>query len=405
MKKRIICIALMFILCSTGCGSNTKIYEGHSSGYTEVTCVNGAKFDMYTPFLELATAITTISPDGNYSGNTYLYKDGNSQYLFFNMDSLIVVVEKGTEFDFQSSSDYGTTISNSDISGVWFSPDNKKLVYSEKNKNNVYKIVTEVEAEVSITPTLYGSFVGKFASIKYDNQEYSMFIGVPGDTYKDIPKKQKEIISHIAATFTKGETVAENTNKEIKNVEKPSEETNTNEPTTVTVKSNQGRYENMSSDIYHMLQIGDTGTYRALSNSGKTTEESCITIQRLYTGEDAKRIIRDYCKSDESLFSYSDAPDGSSWHVVEYTLEKSPEDLYTDIKIEGLDGGKLRFRGVSYSSRTHDIFKYITKTDKGYSKVYCYYPVPNGCTEYMLECGTNVETDTTTACYYIGNFR
>ncbi len=52
-------------------------------------------------------------------------------------------------------------------------------------------------------------------------------------------------------------------------------------------------------------------------------------------------------KTDECPYEYSTAPEGYSWHAIEYTLSISPEDLYVDIKLVGLDGEKLKYRGVA----------------------------------------------------------
>ncbi len=166
-------------------------------------------------------------------------------------------------------------------------------------------------------------------------------------------------------------------------------------------ESNQGEVGNGYSDIYHLLSLGMRGRFSAQANDFSSLESSYITITNLYIGQDAIDIIKEYRNSEASMEPYEDAAAGYSWHVVEYELEKSPMDLYVNIKIEGLDGEQLKYRGVGCSSRTYDIFTYMTSD---YKKLYCYYMVPNGCTEYMLECGTRITDTSDTACYLISGY-
>ena len=153
-----------------------------------------------------------------------------------------------------------------------------------------------------------------------------------------------------------------------------------------------------------MLSIGQTGVLDAGASDGKTLERTNITIQKLYIGDEAKNIIKSHCQTAGALYEYEEAPAGYSWHVVEYTLLKDPAELYVNIKMLGLDGEKLKFRGVPASSRTYDIYSFKEQAEAGYIKLYCYYAVPNGCKEYMLECGTKAP-GSLTACYKVDNWR
>lgn len=153
----------------------------------------------------------------------------------------------------------------------------------------------------------------------------------------------------------------------------------------------ENKEESTESLETQMRNIGEGGVIRALSNDGQSLEIAYLTVNNLYTGEEAENIIKKYCNSAECLYEYEDAPAGYSWHVIEYTTDTAPEDLYIDIRLRGLDGGKLKFRGVAASERTHDIFVYTAKTENGYEKQYCYYAVPNGCTEYILTAGVEIK--------------
>lgn len=406
-KTRLLMAILSICAILSGCGKSS-LYDNHENGYTTVTSIKGISFDVFTSLLETATAITTISPDGEYSGNTFLYKDGESEYLIFNMNSIVLVAEKGTEFDFVNTKDYETALTSTDVNGVWFSPDDRNLEYKDGTKKGIYKFIATVKADISVTPTLYGTFVGQLASMNIEGTEYSLFIGAKGDRYKSLTGNQKDIIEHVVKSMTKCDYSEENSGKIIQELEVPSDSVSANEPSEkgqLDVKSNQRKYVGMESDIYHMLSIGDSGSYEALRNDGSGMEKGVITINNLFAGEDAINIIKRYCNTSESPYAYSDAPDGYSWHVVKYTTTLSPADIYTDIRMEGLDGEKLKYRGVAHNKRTHDIFAYEKENSGKYTELYCYYAVPNGCTEYMLECGTFGDVETDTACFYVGGFR
>lgn len=208
-----------------------------------------------------------------------------------------------------------------------------------------------------------------------------------------------ETVEIIAATERPAEEASETEATDIK--DQPAVAT-TGKKTGLDVGNNQGAVESKYSDIYHLLSIGMTGTYFAYDKDSENSLSSGdITIEQLYTGEDAIRIIKDYCASGESMYEYADAPKGYSWHAVKYSLSQSQNDLYTNIKIEGLDGERLVYRGVSCTTRTYDIiYDWDSKTD-----LYCYYAVPNGCKEYMLECGNRYESTSETACYRITGYR
>ena len=76
---------------------------------------------------------------------------------------------------------------------------------------------------------------------------------------------------------------------------------------------------------------------------------------------------------------------------------KSQNELYTNIRIEGLDGERLKYHGISCTTRTYDmIYDWDSTTD-----LYCYYAVPDGCGEYMLECGNRYQSTSETACFWI----
>ena len=433
----------------TGCGKES-LYENNTSGYTQQTCIESAIFDMPETMLSQATAITAISEDSDYSQNAFVYKNGHDTYLMFDISSVVVIVKEGTNYDFENSKNEAETLQSDGINGIWFSQDGKKLECETEKSDNKYKTMITADADVSITSDVYGMFAGKFANVKEGDTEISMFIGAKADSYEDLTDSQVEIIEHIAksldiikteedteeavsldeSTEKKAEsstedvteentenpeesTVAEDDvvviedgqtslpeeNKEAETQEEPETvlgqpaETAASEPADarnyVSLESNQieRASDSMYSSIYSMLEIGETGVLQSLSYNTAEYEENYMTINAVYTGEDAINIIKGYCESGNAAYEYQDAPAGCSWNVIEYTLAKSQSNVYTNICLEGLDGEKLKYRGVSYDKRTHDIFSYETQTENGYEKLYCYYAVPNGCKEYMIEAG------------------
>ena len=484
VKKKLLFAATIMLLSSfiTGCSRN--LYESNASGYTQVTSVEGVYFDMADSWLEQATAITHIAEENDYSVGTYLYKDGESSYLLFDIASIIVCVEKNTDFNFANADSIEAALTSTSLDGIWFTAANEKLKYDTCKRNGAYKLIANVNAEVSVTSELYGNFSGKLASISNDGYEYSLFIGAKADSFDELTKTQLKLINHICKSLTfstngndsnnaddteynsiiqgseasssesisnatsepeKSETEreespkiergseteefvtitdnsdntdnSENSNNSAKadsSTEFDEKKTlNSNIPeSTVTsssesaddftsLKNNQSKAESQFSDIYHMLKIGDTGTFQTLNSDASQFEAEDITINALYTGDDAIKLIKEYCSSTDCPYEYEDAPAGTKWHVIEYTLDRAPTDLYANIKLIGLDGEKLKYRGVSYTTRTHDIFYSMETSNGKYAKLYCYYAVPNGCTEYALQIGEQLEDANAKAAYFM----
>ena len=154
-----------------------------------------------------------------------------------------------------------------------------------------------------------------------------------------------------------------------------------------------------TSDIYMMLHLKDNGIITEYLPDKKETVNPIISVKRIYTGAQAIDLIKQYCASTKD-FVYFDAPVGCSWHVAEYALSYvgCSSEPYINIKIKGLDGEPLVYRGVPYSKKSYDI-------NTGEGMKHCFYAVPNGCTEYALECGTgdidNADSGSKAAYYKI----
>lgn len=113
-----------------------------------------------------------------------------------------------------------------------------------------------------------------------------------------------------------------------------------------------------------------------------------------YTGDDAVKLIKDYCNSTQARYIYQAPPVGTHWEAVKYSVDFTGSGIsngYVNVRFTGLDGEKLYYKGIGYSKRTYDINNNV-QTDGTVSSGYiAYYPVPNGCTDYMLVCGDGTE--------------
>ncbi len=177
------------------------------------------------------------------------------------------------------------------------------------------------------------------------------------------------------------EVTEPDTNKEEDKVATEEKPTNKTDKKKV-VFSNQKNKKESASSLYNMKTIGDSTTIAAETYGPDNYKLGTVTLNALQTGDEATAILKKALGK-----KYKEADAGMSWHVVEYSSSLSTEDAYIDIRMEGLDGGKLVSKGIAYSKKTNDILKYVTGEKSSYSKYYCYYQVPNGCKEYLLEMG------------------
>ena len=160
-----------------------------------------------------------------------------------------------------------------------------------------------------------------------------------------------------------------------------------------------------SSDIYSMLSVEDNGIITEHIPVKDKDSTVIISVRRTFSGDAAINQIKDYCNRTKE-YNYFEPEDGCHWEVMEYFLSYRDEETpYINIKIKGIDGQKLKFRGISYGKRTYDMNDRV-KDGIFSGPYYCYYAVPNGCKEYVLECGTgniDVKTGSMAAYYLISN--
>ena len=211
MRKFISVTLIMALITAllTGCGD--KLYtDGDANGYTIINDVDGAAFSIVTNIVRNATAVTNISENMNFEiDQTYLYKNGQDQYLLFNISSVVVAVQKGTSFGVSGEADKAESIKSNNLLGIWFNIPTKKLEYTDNTADNVYKMMATVNAEVSITSEVFNDFAGKLVVISDGTDEWSLFVGTSGTDYEALDNDTKDVISYIAASFQRSDYAPE----------------------------------------------------------------------------------------------------------------------------------------------------------------------------------------------------
>ncbi len=427
MKSRllitiIVGVALIFVIGSVFAGNQASANEEAASdempGYTNITCVEGVSFYVNSTFADTATAITQISDNVKFqSGQYYSYKNGSDKFLLFNMDNLIIACQKGTDFWIGESNDPEYSLLNASMMNIWFTQGSKKF----ESETQDYQTITKADAGVCINSATYGDFCGKLKNIVKDGEEWSLFVGVPGDRYDKLSDDSQNGIDTILSTFTFSDnsdllnqevyavTIDGDSSKEkVDTAEEVLEDTDTSlnlsNQNTIVDKDEEKAY---TSTPYNMLSLNDNGILSAFNDSTLTYEEPIICPTNIYRGDEAIAIIQRFCTTT-SQYEYAECDPGSAWEVVEYDVnyKNCENDDYVNIKIKGVDGEDLRYRGIKYTDRTYDMV-FETEEDGNWVRhYYTYYAVPNGCTEYCLECGereSKTDDEVNAAYYHIVN--
>ncbi len=383
-------------------------------GLTEITSVPGVSFYVNTKFVDKATAITQISDNISFQKNQYYsYKNGTDKYLLFNMEKLIVAAQKGTDFWIAESNDKEYALLNTSLMNIWFTQGTKKFDSDTENGMTI----TKACAGVSINSTTYGDFVGELANINRDGEEWSIFVGVPGERFDKLPSASQSGIDGIIKSFVfsnnagdlvtdvyavsltgDGSKQAVNTEEEIFEYDENS--LNLSNQKNIVDKNEETAY---TSSPYNMLSLGDNGILSAFNDYIISYEEPIIHPVNVYRGEEAEKLIQEYCDTS-GVYDYFKAPDGQSWEVLEYDLnyKNCKNEDYVNVKLKGVDAEALRYRGIRYEARTYEMDNKAIEDGDWIRNLYVYYPVPNGCYEYCLECGerTSLTGDEVSAAYY-----
>lgn len=403
MKKIILLLLCCFIV-----GCQNKSEQGVKSNYSQITDVQGITFQVPSSVSTKATALSQIVDSSDYEFNSiYSYKNGTDTYILFCMKELIILANSGTNFNFQANENKEKCLESNELLNTWFSVPGNKLDYEEQKKDSYYKIIANVNAEVVITSNLYGDYTGKLAVINNGQNEWTLFVGSVSSTGEELSNAQNQFINNIVLSMTLNNEKKEEKQYEIIVEEtklEPQEETivqpnvipSTNNDVITEEKKginitnlNQEKldvHKVYNSDEYNMLYLGQAGYFTC--NFMDEGEKLVVRANKVYTGEEADTIIKNYVKK-QNIYEYFEAPDGYSWHVLEYDIsyENCSTLPYINFKLKGLDGNKLVFRGIPIDERTHDAVILPKEKRLCTYNNYCYYAVPNGCHEYAIMCG------------------
>lgn len=459
-------VALMYAvtITSTGCGS---LYENTGKkDYTTVENVTGIKFDVPTPFVNEATAISMISETETYDG-LCVYQTSNENYILFNIESVVISCAK-TNFGFKGK-EKEETLEKKSVNGVWMKTE--KFSSSHSEKDGIYKIYSQVDASYSVTPKQYCDMKGYMASVTNGKNEYTIFAGA---VTSELTKDQKETLGHIVKSlaFTeegnameskkveetdeknpaadtktgaktekaegKSEPKADDTEVTISVEEKPTESTEetevkeekpftkekeetkkeSNDTKSATTKKDEANdntktdatknvtndtnedglipmteaikeiFQPKSSSVYTPLSQGEWGTTTGMYDNVYGYMD--VRLDNIYRGDDAKALVSE-------LDGRKATPtEGTSFEVAEFTTDVSRANAYLDVRFCGVDGTRLKLRGISYTTRTYDLDTETSGMEVGipvYTKQYVYYEVPTGCKEYMLDFGGHITAD------------
>ena len=415
----IITVSIVLVVASVFAGNNQKasakaLTKDKMPGFTEITSVDGVSFFINERFCEKATAVTQVSNNISFQKNQYYsYKNGEDKYLLFNMNELIIAAQKGTNFNIEASEDKEQALLDSSMLNIWFSKGSKKL--ETETVNGLTSTIAT--AGVAINSTTYGDFCGKLANISKDGQEWSLFVGVPGERYDKLSDEAHKGIDTIINTFSFSEDIDEqgqnvyavsltgdasktkvDTIKEV--FEDDETSLNLSNQNQISQKEETKAY---TSSVYNMLSINDNGLLSSFNDSLIKYEDVIICPTNVYRGQKAEDIIKNFCNVSNQ-YEYVPCPEGCSWEVLEYDLNYANcEDInYVNIKLLGVDGEILRNRGISYSSRTYDMTNDSFEDGNWIRHCYAYYAVPNGCYEYCLMAGESksVTNEEVSAAYY-----
>lgn len=406
-------VAVLFVALIIVVPSFNKKTSIDTSAYKIIDAVPGCSFSMNKEIVDESTAIMEISKQIDFIDyETYQYKNGEDLYLCYNMRQYIFAVKKGTEFHF-SEERMENSLADHNMQGIWFRPMEKASV---KKRNGCY--VVDVSAEVTITPTLYNDFYGQLITFEKEGEEWSMFVGY----VRNAKESTIEMVEYVAKTFTFSENTAsapkemvafnmEDENavaekvEEKKEVESPSEKEDSNTGTlssdeeTLTAKSTIQKVDYdegkaYSSSIYSMLSAKGIGFLEILNEDTGAMEPAYIKINRIIKDADAEQIL-----SDQGIDV--EVPQNCHAEIVEYDIRyTSQSKSYINICLRGLDGEKLRHRGVAYSSKTYDLPKSDAMENDWYLNNMVYYFVPDGCNTYALECSGIIKSEQYSTAWY-----
>ena len=348
--KTILSVILVAIFFITACG--TELYtDGNADGYTLVRDVDGVSFGVVSSVVRNATAITSISESMNFEKDqTYLYKNGESEYLMFNISSLVLAVQKGTSFNLSEAEDKTEVVISNNVMGIWFDLPKDKLEYDDNTADGVYKFMATVNGEVSITSELYEDFAGKLVVINDGTEEWSLFVGSKGTDFSSFDDDMQETINYMAASLQKAVDTAV---EEEAAVNIGGSEASVDEIESTDVSSNSS--EDVS--IEEVEKTNDNADSQTTADAESSATED-ISIAEV---EDEVEIIEETeptsetdenNDSESAVLASSEAYNEVNSEVIEdeSTVENSTEETYVEENIEVSDEDETSSENESESA-------------------------------------------------------
>lgn len=343
----------------------------------------------------------------------YSYSDGDDHFTFLNKDKLFVAGQKHTAFVLNNTQNIEKTLAKNAIVDMYFTLSTDTLESDIVDRVTM----TKVSTVVSMDDKEYGDYCGKLVNIWDGQEEWSLFVGVPGKLYDELSQKEIRELERIIDTFKAYDSLDEvayricaipNNSKLANN----SDDAEMDDPLNNDIQKKENRY--YTSTPNNMLDLGINGVFGTLNelncfmDGEYVIDEPIVCPKKIYTGAEAEDMIRQYCE-ETGYYDFPECRAGCSWEVVEYTVNYKNCDYkdYVNVRLKGLDANNLQFRGITYPARTNDINNQ-TYSEGVYSRqLRAYYAIPNGCYEYCLQFGDSEEYSDipgiSSAYYHINN--
>lgn len=357
-------------------------------------------------FVATVTAQVTLTSNlyNDFAGKLATITDGNDEWSIFvgtigdDYNDLDKENKEVINYMVETLNLYTRPVQQEETPAVELGGENEIATETTKEQNTEStEELTEIESETSVEETETETTIQETES----NEETT-------ETTEEVALEIEESTSIEESTEETGEELIEVKVDEDKSVKEPEKVDETKEPVRgeaikLNNQKNTLRNDNTVyvSTIYDMLEVGKRGYAHVYT--GKEYETANIRVDSVYTGREAEKIIRDAALNKTMIGSFFAPKDGCTWHVAHYTVNYSDcsDKGYMNVKLRGVDGENLRLRGITYTQRTYVI-------NDGEDTYYCFYEVPNGCKEYVLECGEgtveNAEAGYVSAYYLVSNF-
>lgn len=312
-SKKIVVLFCVFILTLlSGCSANSQ----------KVT-LGGVSISIPYGFMEDTLIVSSIDQIENLDKRKTVCINTDSAYMLFNQNALIILGQKGTNFNFTKDK---TTYDDMDYASF-------TLLDSVKKDGSFKK--APVSAQINLSKEIYGDFNGTLI-VNDSNEQTSFFVGTLSGLNMTMARKRviRNIISSICLDENEYEPIAYENGVVVKEEIK----------------------KELSKDDFNDI-------------TGFDINKTPITL--------GVKVDKVYKRLPSNIKIKKDPSPGTHYEAIKYKARNSPLDefFYINVFITGENEEPLCFRGVTYPKRTYD---YI---DGDY---FVYYEVPNGIDSYFL---------------------